>query len=93
MADTPEQAYLRDSFIKEELEKIEIEGVDVDEVYVSEVVRKAPERGKILELSRLQGYNRLQNPVTIHAPEISPFQASSWKIRRTRWDSNPRPTA
>ena len=50
MADTPEQAYLRDRFIKEELEKIEIEGVDVDEVYVSEVVRKAPEHGKILDI-------------------------------------------
>ncbi|GEM_PF-6540575 len=50
MGDTFEQAHLRDSFIKEELQKIKIEGINADEVYVSEIIKKAPKKGKILDI-------------------------------------------
>ncbi len=50
MADTLEQARLRDIFIKEELPKIKIEGIDVDKVYVDKIIENAPERGKIIDI-------------------------------------------
>lgn len=50
MADTLEQARLRDIFIKEELPRIKIEGIDVDKVYIDKIIEKAPERGKIIDI-------------------------------------------
>lgn len=50
MADTPEQARLRDRFIKEEIPHIKIEGIDVDEIYIKEIIEKCPKGGKILDI-------------------------------------------
>jgi len=50
LADTPEQAHLRDRFIKEEIPHIKIEGINVDEIYIKEIVEKRPKGGKILDI-------------------------------------------
>jgi ubiquinone/menaquinone biosynthesis C-methylase UbiE len=50
MTDTSEQAYLRNSFIKEEIPRIEVEGIDVDEVYINEIVKRALRKEKILDI-------------------------------------------
>lgn len=89
MADTSEQAYLRNDFIKEELPRIEVEGVNVDEVYVNEIVKRISRKGIILDIGTGNAHVPIKMVKRSRELEIVAIDLSKPSVRIAKENSIP----